>query len=376
MDIKVDRTGTVTGFLSIMEEMAADKNNKGLLVLACDANGFTPEAVDGCLKKVKLPLFGGVFPAIIHEREKMNTGTIIVGLKEEPVVYTIPNLSDINRDFDGVIESLIPEIGEANTMFVFVDGYSQQIMPMIDSLYTIWGVELNFLGGGAGSINPTALDMKNTPCLFTNDGLVQDAALLALVTMKSGIGAGHGWHKISGPYKVTESTGNVIKTLNLQPAFQVYREIIEQHSGKVITADNFFDVGKYYPFGIHRLESEVIVRDPYTVEGDSLVIATPIPSESFVDILSGDTDSVVDAARQSFSAGMQSFGGGEIQIVFMVDCISRVLFLGDEFEREIEAVTKADTPLIGVLSLGEIANSGSDYMELYNKTCVVGILGD
>ncbi len=376
MKIKIDRSGTIDGFLSILEEMTDDDGINGLIILACDANGFTPEALDSHLTDVSIPLFGGIFPAIIHGREKMDRGTIIAGLGEKPAVYTIPHISDMSRDFDETIETLIPDIGDAKTMFVFVDGYSQQIMPMIDSLYTSFGVALKYIGGGAGSINPTALDMKNSPCLISNDGLMKDAALLALVKVEAGIGAGHGWHKISGPCKVTESDGNVIKSLNLRPAFKVYREIIEQHSGKQITAENFFDIGKYYPFGISRLESEVIVRDPYTVEGDYLVVATPIPSESFVDILTGDPDSVVKAAEQAFAAGMQAYRGGENKTIFMIDCISRVLFLGDTFDREIDAVAGEDIPLIGVLSLGEIANSGDDYMEFYNKTCVVGILED
>lgn len=60
----------------------------------------------------------------------------------------------------------------------------------------------------------------------------------------------------------------------------------------------------------------------------------------------------------------------------LIDCISRALFLEDEFDREIEAVYQENVPLIGALSMGEIANNGKDYLELYNKTCVVGILAD
>ena len=376
MIIRYEPTGSVEGFTALSEEMARDDNVNGLLVLACDNNGFSPDVVDDILNTISVPVFGGIFPAIIYGRQKLDKGTIIVGLNPKPSVFALPNLSDMDIDYDEAIQQLVPHKGAARTVFIFVDGYSKRIMPMIDSLYTIFGIGLNYIGGGAGSINPEALDMQHTPCLITNGGLIKDAAVLAFVEMDTGVGAGHGWHKISGPYKVTESDGNLIKTLDLRPAIEVYREIILQHSGKHIMADNFFDIAKHYPFGISRLDSEVVVRDPYTMEGDHLVVATPIPNESFIDILSGDPDSLVDAARRSFNAGRQTYPGSKPECVFMIDCISRVLYLDDDFDKEIAAVSEDSLPLIGILSMGEIANTGKDYMEFYNKTCVVGILGE
>jgi hypothetical protein len=291
-------------------------------------------------------------------------------------VHIVPDLSDKDLDHDRTIENLALETGNAGTMFVFVDGYSQRISSLIDSLYSNLGLGINYIGGGAGSINPSALDMSKTPCLFTNKGLIRDSALLAMVDIESGVGAGHGWHKISGPYKVTESRGNAIKSLDLRPAFEVYKEIIKEHSGETITSENFFDVAKSFPFGISRLGAEIIVRDPFTVEGESLIVATEIPQESFVDILTGNPDSLVRAAHKSLTAAMDAFPGGQKRTIILIDCISRALFLGDKFAREIEVVSQENVPLIGALSLGEIANSGKDYMELYNKTCVVGIMGD
>ncbi len=62
--------------------------------------------------------------------------------------------------------------------------------------------------------------------------------------------------------------------------------------------------------------------------------------------------------------------------VLLIDYISRVLFLENDFDKEIAEVFQENMQLIGALPLGEISNSGKDYLELYNKTCVVGILGE
>ena len=376
MFIRIDPTGTTEGFRTLLDEMESNASVEGLLILACDGNGFTSDTIDDALKSVSVPLFGGIFPAIIHGLEKLDVGTIVAGLTKKPDVHTIPDLSDTRLDYEEVVEKIIPESGTKQTMLVFVDGYSQRINSLLESLYTVFGLQYHYIGGGTGSINPSVLDMTNTPCLFTNTGLIKDSAVLALMDIESGVGASHGWHKICGPYKVTESKGNAIITLDWKPAFDVYKQIIKEHSGGTITHENFFGIAKRFPFGISRLGSEIIVRDPFTVDGESLIVATEIPQESFVDVLTGDLDSLVNAAKESYAQAMDSYHGGEKRIVLLMDCISRVLFLEDNFIQEVRAVCNERDPLIGALSLGEIANSGKDYMELYNKTCVVGILGD
>jgi len=57
-----------------------------------------------------------------------------------------------------------------------------------------------------------------------------------------------------------------------------------------------------------------------------------------------------------------------------IDCISRVLFLGDNFQEEINAILQYNQNLVGALSLGEIANTSKEYLEFYNKTSVVAVI--
>ncbi len=376
MIIQVDKTGTLQEFKSILDKTIQNENVEGLLILTCDENGFEPDNIDEILQNVPIPLFGGIFPAIVHNSEKRQKGTIVAGLSKKPDVHVIPELSDPNIDYEEALDEIFTEAGDDMTMFVFVDGYSRNLSSLIESMYDVFGLKFNYVGGGAGSINPSALDMSNTYCLLTNDGLVKDSAILALVDIKSSIGVNHGWQKISGPYRVTESKGNSIISLDWKPAFEVYKEIIKEHSGITLTHEKFFDIAKRFPFGISRMESEIIVRDPFTVDDNSLIVATEIPQESSVDILTGNSDSIVEAAKKSYAEAVDNSPRGREKTIFLIDCISRILFLGDDYDREITAVAQDDYPLIGALSLGEIANSGGDYMELYNKTCVVGILGE
>jgi len=371
MIIKIEREGTVGGLAQVIDDLSQRTSVQGLLILACDDNGFTPDNIDPLLKRIALPFFGGVFPQIINGREQMSRGTIVAGLPRTPDVQIITGLSDPSLVFDEVLERQIPVTGEIKTMFVFVDGLASRIGALIDGLFNIFGLEFSYLGGGAGS-----LSMRRKPCLFTNQGLLQDCATLAMVDIRSGVGVAHGWQPISGPYSVTESDRNVIQTLDWRPAFEIYKEIVERDSGRVFATDNFFDIAKYYPFGISKIDAESIVRDPVMKREDgALVCVGEVPPQAQVDILTADVESLVAAATKALSMGLKSYSGApEDRVLLFMDCISRVLCLKEDYHLELDAVCNSGLPVIGALTIGEIANSGKSYLEFYNKTAVVGVV--
>lgn len=372
MIIKSDKSGTISELENLLTAMQGDSSIQSILILACDANEFTKEKINPVLKSIQTPLLGGIFPEIMHNSEKLKKGTIVAGLTEPAEIILIPNMSDMDADYEEIIDEKVPETPNAKTIFVFVDGLAKRINSLIDSLFNIFGLEMNYIGGGAGS-----LSFVQKEVLFTNEGLIKDAAILAITNIDSGVGVSHGWTDVEGPFKVTESDQSVIKALDCKPAFQVYKNVVEKHSGKTLDADNFFDIAKGYPFGISKLGAEKIVRDPFSLDaGDALVCVGEVPQDAFVYILNGNTESLVNAAKQALSLGVESMPeGASHKTTFFIDCISRVLFLDEEFDKELNAVLNAGIPMIGALTLGEIANSGKDYLEFYNKTSVIGVLG-
>jgi hypothetical protein len=372
MFIYVDKTGSVAALKNGLENILQNESVKSLLILAADENGFTPETVDPILSGLSVPVMGGIFPQIIYGKENLSKGTIVAGLPTTSNIQFIPDIKELSIDFEEIIDEKFPEISpDQQTMFLFVDGLSIRIEDLLDSLFNVFGLDINYVGGGAGK-----LDFTPSYCLFTNDGLKKDGAVLAMTDLKSGIGVGHGWETIRGPFKVTESHLNEIRTLDWRPAFDVYREVVEEVSGEKFTKDNFLEMSKGYPFGINKVGSEKIVRYPFSEgENGAVVIVGTAPQESFVDILTGNNDSLVAAAGKAFNEGKEAFSGSTInQWTFFIDCVSRVLFMEDEFIRELDAVSEDNVPLIGALTLGEIANSGDDYLEFYNKTAVIAVI--
>lgn len=368
MKILLDKEGSIDSLKNSIEEICQDKNVLSILILSCDENQYSDIDLDPYLKNLNISIFGGIFPQIIYGRENLSKGNIIVGLEENINPVIIEELSNKDTQIEDEIEENFSLNMSIDSMFVFVDGFSSTIATLIDELFNYFGLEHNYIGGGAGS-----LSFIQKPCIYTNKGLLQDAAIIVATNLKSGIGVKHGWKEISGPFQITKSNKNIIEELDYKPAFDVYKEVVESNSNNKFNENNFFEIAKGYPFGISKIGSEKVVRDPISTQNGNLICVGEVREGDYVDILMGEKESLISAAKDAYSIAKDNYTGEKIQITFFIDCISRVLFLGENFKDELN--TMPDNFLtIGALTLGEIANSGQDYLEFYNKTSVVCVL--
>ncbi|MFH0774848.1 MAG: FIST C-terminal domain-containing protein [bacterium] len=99
-----------------------------------------------------------------------------------------------------------------------------------------------------------------------------------------------------------------------------------------------------------------------------------VPENSLLNILKGEPDSLIQAAGKAAKEAC----GKETYCNLVADCISRTLFLGDDFARELAAVKenlvirgKENIPA-GMLTLGEISSYGETTLEFFNKTIMIG----
>ncbi len=213
------------------------------------------------------------------------------------------------------------------SLLLFADGLSRHLDDFVDALGGAVR-DRDVLGTGVGT-----KDFRPVPVVFDAAGLRADAALLVGTGLRLRIAARHGWEPIHGPLVVTRAEGNVLHELNGEPAFNVYRRILAEQEGAGIRPDNFLDVARSYPFGIASSKrGEFIVRD--------------------------------------------TFAGGGIDQAFLFDCISRVMFLEDDFAHELagvcEGAGEAGPRIFGVTSVGEITNAGYGRLEVLNKTALLG----
>jgi hypothetical protein len=142
--------------------------------------------------------------------------------------------------------------------------------------------------------------------------------------------------------------------------------------------DNFFDIAKYYPLGIVKYDKEIIVRDPILIdENNNIVLVGDIPQNSTINILKGKEENLIKSSSIAVKKAMNNLEYEDEYNVILFDCISRCISLGDKFVDELVEIKKNINPsknLFGALTLGEIANNGNEYINFYNKTCVIGVL--
>ncbi len=340
------------------------KDGVNLLMIAeetdIDISAFISKASEG-----GFTIAGGIFPRVIEDGDHHTHGVILKHVVTESKPTMIQPISEIVADFQ------LPTLSESTkSCLIFLDGLMQEIPRFLEYVYGQYWNTVNYVGGGAGS-----LSLRQSPCIFSNEGLFQDAALIIPCDCEAHLGVNHGWVKTAGPFVANKTEGNKILELNWRPAFEVYSEVVEPQSERKFDDADFFEISKGFPFGIHREDAEDIVRDPIAVDEEgALICVGAVSANTSLNILSGNNESLLEGASK---ASKQAMVGATAKDLLLVDCISRVLYLEDDFEQELARVKKeirnvgASLPVEGVLSIGEISSGRGGFLELYNKTIVV-----
>ncbi len=347
------------------------ESSQAIIILACDENAFSKEMLDPILQKSKLPIIGGIFPAIVYQNRQYNQGTILLGLDKTFQVTTIHNISQ-ERDYDNVIEEKMGTLDdESQTMFIFFDGISKNIDTIIQALFNNFGLSINYVGGSAAG-----RDFQKKPILFSKEGLLEDVAMFATSASKSTIGVKHGWESIETiTHQVTKSEGNIIYEIDYQPAYKVYKKIVDAHLPKQPLERDFFQAAKAYPLGITRLTGDSIVRVAVgRQEGDALICTGDVPENSYIQILHAEAAGLIEAAKTASLLSRNETYHKSFKLY--MGCLARLLVMGENFYKEIEAIYEENELMIGALSVGEIANNKDHYLELYNATAVVAEIAD
>ena len=342
--------------LESLLEVEKDNSSKVFMLVA---EGVSFDSTN--LNNSKLDYCGAIVPQVIFEDKNYEEGIVFCELNDTCDYTLLEDMSNIKLDedtFDG-----------KNSFTILLDGLSSNITYFVETIFEYVPSNSSVIGSGAGK-----LTLKQEPVIFSRKGIFQNAAIILADSVTVSVGVENGWTYLEGPFMVSDSEKNVLKTLNFEKAFDVYKRVVEKDSGLKFNDDNFFDIAKSYPFGIVKFNKDVVVRDPITLdENGNMVLVGDLEVNATVNILKGVKSELIASAKTAIKKIVDN---NEVKsdFVMLFDCISRCIYLEDEYQKEINNIAEEipGKKLFGALTLGEISNRGDEYIFFYNKTCVIG----
>ncbi len=257
--------------------------------------------------------------------------------------------------------------------FIIASGWlhtdGEQVIKGIEDGY---GSEPTIFGGMAG--DDLAL---SGPMVFSND----NCSITGLMTIifdedkidLTGI-ATCGWKPIGITKTVTKSEGNVVYTIDDQPAFDLVIKYLGLNTDEMNAITNtVVNLGAYYPLQLEREDAPPVMRTAMLGNKDdrSLICAGNVPQGAKVRFSLPPDFDVIDTVVEECT-GLKTNTEANADAVIMFSCISRYLSFGVMTSDEIERVMKVwNAPFIGYFSYGEYGKSKRGKHEFHNNTCCV-----
>jgi hypothetical protein len=280
---------------------------------------------------------------------------------------------------EGTIKEIAEQIGKsALTKFkkpaflVVSGGLAVDGDEIIAGIESACGKGTTIFGGLAADF----LRMQRT-YVFNNDKLC-DYGLLALILDEekislSGMAVG-GWKPMGMDRIITKSVGNVVYTIDNEPAL----DFVSRYAGiKDIDTNNAlnFLISSNFQLQLRREDKHPVMRTPMQANSQdrSIVFAGSLPEGSKVKLCLLPGFEVIEAALNEFKNYKKDQPEPDALILF--SCAGRQLTLGPYVSEEIDGIKNIwNAPLAGFFCYGEIGRVVSGQHEFHNMTCSLATL--
>ena len=185
-----------------------------------------------------------------------------------------------------------------------------------------------------------------------------------------GFGCEGGWTDYGPEREVTLSEKNVLYKIGDRFALDIYKEYLGKY------ANDLPGSALYFPLSMKESkDSSPVVRTILSIDEKtkSMTFAGNIPQGSYVRLMKGNFDKLIDA---SYKAASQAFSNHlkEPELALIVSCVGRKIVLGSRVDEEFDAVKEVsgNTLLCGFYSYGEISPiTNNKFCELHNQTMAI-----
>lgn len=223
------------------------------------------------------------------------------------------------------------------------------------------GEDIVMFGGLAGD----DAQFKHT-YVFTENSLTDDGAVVFLLDMNHydihGI-ATSGWVGIGADKTITESDGNIVYTIDGEPALDFYLNYLN------VDENDLPQIGVEYPLLLKKEDSPDVLRAVINVDRNnrSLIFAGSVPKGSQVTFSSSPGFEIIEATKKKIQEFFSGTEDADLMVLF--SCMARHIALGPSISEEIlEAWQMWRKPLIGFFTYGEIGSNYQSACDFHNET--------
>lgn len=252
---------------------------------------------------------------------------------------------------------------------IFSGGFSVNADNIISGLKDAFG-ELNrpIFGALAGD------DLQLSRTLVFSNSAISDNALFALIFDNRQIKcegiAISGWEAIGTVHTITRATGNVVYTIDDQPALDFFIKHFGYFSSGEIRKQSLENMSTQYPLQILKENGNRVLRSPLigNEEEGSLTLAAGVREGDRFRFSMSPGMNVIDQTVAEFANFHDSFPEADALLLF--SCKGRHSALGPFIADEIEGVYGHwKKPMIGFFSYGELGVDDQGYCDFHNETC-------
>ena len=266
----------------------------------------------------------------------------------------------------------IPE-REHRVLLLLSDGLAGDQQEVVRGAYSQAGATVPLVGGCAGD----GMEMRSTQLIHNGtigSGLVIGAAISSVAPL--GIGVHHGWEPVGDPVLITRSTGNVVHSIDEEPALDRYLRLHGAPAELAEDPEAFTHWAATHPIGLHRRNREEVRFisgcDPVD---RSITSIAGLPEGALAWAMTGSSDSVLDATDIACADALRHLDGPAVGVLAF-DCVARRGVMGDEGIRaEVDRIrTRVGAPIAGFYTYGEFARvQGAS--GFHNQTLVTLAIG-
>ena len=245
-----------------------------------------------------------------------------------------------------------------------IDGES-----LVRSFEKVMGPDISMFGGMAGD----DITFTGTHVFTNNRSTDYGIAVLILNEEKIELHgmAISGWKPMGITRTVTKSEGNLIYTIDGQPALEIYLRLLGKEKSSADDRASFFDlVGIHYPFQIEREGREPKMCSPigYDKEKKALMCESDVPQGSRFRFSSPPDFEILDTIITKANV-LKSESHADADALLVFSCAGRLSTLGPIARLENEGLQKVwNVPMAGFYTYGEFGKGINGKHEFHSCT--------